>query len=93
MFAGGFDVQLSDDYRATTEHLIRYAGKYMVLLVHDRIEPLRPQQEHFILAVQGKVPATTDLEREFIRFMQEYPELVDGVLEDCAENFSQQTSC
>ena len=83
---GGVDVQLSDGYSPTTAHLIRYAGKYLVLLVHDRIESMLPQQEHFILAAQGKVPVTTELEREFIMFMNEYPELVDGVLEDYNEN-------
>jgi pimeloyl-ACP methyl ester carboxylesterase len=78
---GGFEVELSDDYRATTKHLIRYAGKYLVLLVHDLIAPL-PQQRHFILAVQGKEPTTTELEREFILFMNEYPDLVKSVLQD-----------
>jgi pimeloyl-ACP methyl ester carboxylesterase len=78
---GGFDVVLSDNYRPTTKHLIQYAGKYLVLLVHDRIEPLQLQQ-HFILAVQGKMSAETELEREFILFMQEYPDLVESVLQN-----------
>jgi pimeloyl-ACP methyl ester carboxylesterase len=77
---GGFAVKLSDDYSATTKHLIQYAGKYLVLLVNDRIEPLQ-QQKHFILAVQSKAP-TTELEREFILFMQEYPDLVNSVLQN-----------
>jgi pimeloyl-ACP methyl ester carboxylesterase len=77
---GGIDVQLNDDYSPTTKHLIQYAGKYLVLLIHGRIEPMRLHQEHFILAVQGKVTATTDLEKEFIMFLKEYPQLVDDVL-------------
>jgi pimeloyl-ACP methyl ester carboxylesterase len=77
---GGFEIKLSDDYRPTTQHLIQYAGKYLVLLVNDRIEPL-PQQKHFVLAVQGKMPVT-ELEREFILFMQEYPDLVKSVLQN-----------
>ena len=77
---GGFDVKLGDDYSPTTKHLIRYAGRYLVKLVHGRIEPMRPQQEHFILAAQGKVPATTDFEREFILFMKAYPGLVEDAL-------------
>jgi pimeloyl-ACP methyl ester carboxylesterase len=78
---GGFEVQLSDNYKPTTKHLVRYAGKYLVLLVHDRIKPMH-QQQHFILAAKGKVPATTELEREFILFMKEYPDLVDSVLQN-----------
>lgn len=79
---GGFDVQLSDDYSPITKHLIRYAGKYLVLLIHGRIESILPQQEHFVLAAKGKVPATTDFEREFIMFMKESPDLVDSVLKN-----------
>ena len=77
--AGGFDVKLSGDYRATTHHLISYAGKYMAMLVHGLIEPMQ-QQRHFVLAAQGKVPANTELEKEFLMFMKEYPELMASVL-------------
>ncbi len=87
---GGFDVQLSDNYRPTTEHLIRYAGKYLVLLAYGRVPPKLPQQEHFILAALGKVPATTDLEEEFIKFMDEYPDLVESTLRSYPEDSSYQ---
>ncbi|WP_407636163.1 lipase/acyltransferase domain-containing protein [Paraglaciecola arctica] len=76
---GGFEVTLSDEYRATTKHLIHYAGKYLALLVHGRIAPL-PQQKHFVLALQGKVPVSTELEKEFMLFMHQYPDLVSSVL-------------
>lgn len=85
---GGFDVRLGDDYSATTEHLIRYAGKYLVLLVHGQFEPISPQQEHFILATQGQAQATTDLEREFILFMNAYPDLVEDALKNDSLNSS-----
>lgn len=79
---GGFDLELNDDYRPTTKHLFKYAAKYLVLLAHDRIRPVqKPQHKHFILAAQGKVPAETELEREFIFFMQEYPDWVQSVLD------------
>ena len=85
---GGIDVQLGDAYRPTTRHSIRYAGKYLVLLAHGRIEPSFSMQEDFIRAVQGEIPASTDLEREFTRFMQEYPELVADILENYPEQVS-----
>lgn len=79
---GGFDLELSDEYRPTTKHLFKYAAKYLVLLAHDRIKPVQKQQhKHFILAARGKVPAETELEREFISFMQEYPDWVQSVLD------------
>ena len=90
---GGFDVLLSDNYSPTTKHLIRYAGKYLVQLIHGRIESILPQQEHFVQAARGKVPATTNFENEFIMFMREYPNLVDGALNNCVENSKNMTNC
>jgi pimeloyl-ACP methyl ester carboxylesterase len=77
---GGFNVELTDDYSPASKHLISYAGKYLILLVKGIIKPINSQQEGYIQAVQGKVSATKVVEREFIRFMKEYPELVNGVL-------------
>ena len=79
---GGFDVSLSDDYSALTQHLISYAGKYLVLMVKEKIEAINPEQERYIHAVQGKVVATRNVEKEFIKFMKEYPDLVESVLEE-----------
>jgi len=79
---GGFDVKLSDDYSPVTRHLMRYAGKYLVFLVNGIIEPMDPQQDHFIQVARGIIPATTSLEREFILFMSEYPELISDALKD-----------
>jgi len=77
---GGFDIRLTDEYSPLTQHLISYAGKYIVLLVHKLIKPINSQQERYVLAVQGKRTATKDVEKEFIQFMKEYPELVTSVL-------------
>ncbi len=78
--AGGFSVPSNGDYSPTTAHLIGYAGKYLVLLAHGRIAPVDAQQEHFVRAVQGEVAASTELEREFIGFMEEHADLVHDVL-------------
>lgn len=83
---GGFNVQLTDDYSPLSQHLISYAGKYLVLLVKGKIKAINPQQENFIQAVQGKTIATQDVQREFIQFMQQYPEMVNSVLENQAYN-------
>jgi len=77
---GGFDIKLSDDYNPVSRHLISYAGKYLVLLVKGIIQPINLQQERFVKAVQGAIIATSDVEKEFIQFMREYPELVSGVI-------------
>ncbi|WP_019029092.1 alpha/beta fold hydrolase [Colwellia piezophila] len=79
---GGFDVKLTDDYSPLTQHLISYAGKYLMLLIKGEIKPINRQQESFIQVVKGEIAATKDVEREFIQFMREYPEMVNSVLED-----------
>jgi hypothetical protein len=77
---GGFDVKLTDDYSPISKHLISYAGKYIIMLAKGMITPINPQQTKFIQAIQGKIPATKDVERGFMHFMTEYPELVKSVL-------------
>jgi hypothetical protein len=77
---GSFEIELSDDCRATAKHLIRYPGKYLVLLVHGRIEPLL--QQHSIVVAQGKVSASIELERELILFLQAYPDSVESALQN-----------
>jgi len=77
---GGFDVELGDDYSPLSQYLVAYAGRYIVLLVNGIIEPINPQQEHFIHVVQGKISATSDVERDFIQFMGEYSALVERAI-------------
>jgi len=77
---GGFDVKLSEDYSPVTRHLISYAGKYLVLLVNDLIEPINQEQARYVQAIKGEIVATRDVELEFIRFMAAYPELISDSL-------------
>lgn len=79
---GGFNVELSDDYSPVTQHLIGYAGKYLVLLVKGVIQPFHSQQQRYVQAIRGEIPATRGVEKEFILFMKQYPEMVNSVLED-----------
>jgi len=78
---GGFDVELTDDYSPATQHLISYAGKYLILLINGVVQPINAQQERYVQAVKGEITATRDVEKEFIRFMQEYPEMVKDVID------------
>ena len=76
----GLDIELSDNYSPVTKNLIRYAGKYVVLLINDAIEPFHPDQRRFIDAVQGKTRATSRLEKDFILFSKEYSDLISDIL-------------
>lgn len=73
---GGLDIKLTDDYSPETQHLIHYAGKYLMLLVAGDIEPIHADQEHFIQAVRGERSDATTVETEFIQFMEEYSDLI-----------------
>lgn len=73
---GGFNVELTDDYSPEAQHLIRYAGKYIMLLISGKIEPIHPDQEHFIQVVRGERSDATAVEKEFIQFMEEYSDVV-----------------
>lgn len=77
---GGFNVKLSDDYSPASQHLINYAGKYIIMLVKDIIKPINLQQASYIRAIQGKTSATKTIEKDFIKFMKAYPHLVKSVL-------------
>lgn len=77
---GGFDVKLTDDYSPLSQHLIRYAGKYIIMLVKETIKPINLRQANFIQAIQGKIPATKNAEKDFIKFIRAYPEMVNSVL-------------
>ena len=78
---GGFDITLPDGYSPVTRHLISYAGKYLVLLMNGVIQPINSQQESFIRAIKGEISATRDVEKEFIQFIKEHPEMVNSALE------------
>jgi pimeloyl-ACP methyl ester carboxylesterase len=83
---GGLELPLTEGYDPRVRHLISYAGKYLVLLVNGLIAPIDPLQEKFIQAIKQQIPATTDREKQFIRFMSDNPDLVKGILEDHATN-------
>lgn len=73
---GGLNLNLSNKYDPKTQHLISYSGKYILKLINGRIVPFYPEQVKFVRAVQGKEKATLHIEKEFIRLISEYPELV-----------------
>lgn len=79
---GGFDLQLSRNYSPQTQHLIAYAGRYLLLMIGGAIKPFHEDQEKFIRAVNGLSPATSDIEKEFILFVKEYPHLLEASLRE-----------
>lgn len=73
-FLGGYDVELSDDYSALDRFAIRTYGKYWMAISNGTLKPFYDEQEDFVKVVRGEVPARSDLEKSWLRFMREYPE-------------------
>lgn len=80
LLKGGFDTELDSRYSPLTQYIIRYAGKYLTLLVNERIEPVNSQHERFVQAIRGEISPSTDLEREFRIFLQENRGMIDEFL-------------
>ncbi len=76
LLEGGFDIELPDDYSPIVQYLIHSVGKYLVALAQEKVEPISSGQKHFVQAVKGEAFSPRPLEKEFIRFMQEYPEVI-----------------
>ena len=77
---GGYDVTLSETYSPKARFMIRHYGKYVMALTKGAITPIDPAQERFIAAVNGRNAPGGDLEKGWLRFVNEHPELREGRL-------------
>ncbi len=73
-FMGGYDVELSDDYKPMDKHIIHNFGKYWMAVSTGVLEPFYEEQELFVKIVRGEAPSEYDSLNGWLRFMQEYPE-------------------
>ncbi|WP_444996984.1 DUF413 domain-containing protein [Aliikangiella sp. IMCC44359] len=76
LFQGGYNIPLNNEYPPIVRYFIQSVGKYLAGLSLGKIPPTHPKQEQFIQVTKGKIEATTDLEKAWIKFMKEYPELI-----------------
>lgn len=72
---GGYDVELSDSYSPITKYAVRWIGKYLMALSRGELEPVFDEQKAFLEMIRGEEPPATDFVREWIHFLQEYPDL------------------
>ncbi|MBL4828382.1 MAG: DUF413 domain-containing protein [Aliivibrio sp.] len=72
---GGFEVALNDKYDPVTKYVITKMGRYVVALVKGELVPFHQDQRQFIQAAKGSIAPSTDLEKGWLRFIEEYPEL------------------
>jgi len=70
---GGYDVALGKEYSPVNAYCIRTIGRWMDALASGAIEPVNPEQEHFHQVCCGIVSPGNDFERDWLRFIKEYP--------------------
>ena len=73
---GGFDVPLGDAYSPLAQYWIRNYGKYLMAITNDKYVPYHPEEERLIAVVKGEKPPRDEADKGWLRFLNEYPELV-----------------
>jgi pimeloyl-ACP methyl ester carboxylesterase len=73
--SGGYDIELKDDYSPFIQYAIRSVGKYYMAVTKGLLKPVFPEQERFVEVVRGTAAADSAMEKEWLRFLKEYPEI------------------
>ena len=74
----GLKLELDETYDPKTRQLLSYAGRYLAMLVSGAIQPFHSDQEHFVHAVRGEVKANNIIEKDFIRLIRDFPDVIRG---------------
>jgi hypothetical protein len=74
LFKGGYGVPLVGDYSPLGRHCIRHIGRWLEALASGRIAPVDEQHEHFLKVIHGTATASTPVEKDWLRFIKEYPQ-------------------
>lgn len=76
LMAGGYAVPLVGDYSPMGTYCIRHIGRWLDALASDRLKPIDEYQEHFVNVCRGKTSAQTPVEKDWLRFVAEYPQRI-----------------
>lgn len=74
---GGYDVALGPDYTPVAAYFIRTYGKYLMALTDGTLTPVLPGETRFVEVVRGQRPPGNEVEKEWLSFVAEHPELRD----------------
>lgn len=74
---GGYDVDLGPDYTPVAAYYIHSNGKYLMALTDGRLTPFHPDQSRFVEVARGLRPPQSEVEKNWLRFIHEHPELRD----------------
>lgn len=73
--AGGFGVPLSEAYTARERFLLDTYGRYLHAMAHGVLQPLYPEQRHFIAVAHDRAVPENDAESAWLKFRSDHPEL------------------
>ena len=77
MQSGGYDIELGDSYTDIDKYAINVIGKYLAALWKGKLEAVTPFQRHFIKVSQGKAEASHFIEKAWLKFIKDYPDLIE----------------
>jgi pimeloyl-ACP methyl ester carboxylesterase len=72
---GGYDMNLGPDYTPVAAYYIRSNGKYLMALTDGTLTPFHPEQSRFVEVARGLRPPQSEVEKNWLRFIDEHPEL------------------
>ena len=78
---GGYDVALGDAYSPRAQYVIQKLGIYLMALTRGDFEPFYDEEEKFMAVVNGERPPRNDIEKGWLHFLSEYPELRSNELD------------
>jgi uncharacterized protein YifE (UPF0438 family) len=74
---GGYDIDLDDGYSDIEKYVIRAIGKYLTALSSGKLDAVEQRQAHFVKVSQGKAKALNVVETAWLKFVRDYPEIID----------------
>ena len=74
LLKGGYDLPLVGDYSPIGRYCIRHIGHWLEALAAGRLAPFDEQHHHFLKVVKGESEADTPVEKDWLRFIKEYPQ-------------------
>ncbi len=77
MQLGGYDVELGENYNNKEKYVIKVLGKYLAALWNGELVAGTPFQRHFLEVSQGKAKPSHLAEIAWLKFIKEYPDLVE----------------
>jgi len=78
IIAGGYDVILDDSYSEKDRYYIRTIGKYLFSIANGTLDSIgHPDLEHFVAVSKGRAKARTEIERLWLKFVEDYPDFGD----------------